>query len=152
VKTLTNPGDLEEIRQRFTRIHPGLERRWGRMSAHQMICHLTDSMRGMMGEKNVSPVRVPVPKWLYKWVAFNMPMPWPKNIATRPEMDQFVGGTPPAELTADLQTLQATLVRFAGQPRNFQFQPHPMFGEMSEKEWMRWAYLHADHHLRQFGR
>jgi hypothetical protein len=29
---------------------------------------------------------------------------------------------------------------------------HPMFGKMSAKDWMRWGYLHADHHLRQFGR
>ena len=28
----------------------------------------------------------------------------------------------------------------------------PMFGHMSEKDWMQWGYLHADHHLRQFGR
>jgi hypothetical protein len=27
-----------------------------------------------------------------------------------------------------------------------------MFGPMTEKDWMRWGYLHADHHLRQFGR
>ena len=29
---------------------------------------------------------------------------------------------------------------------------HPIFGAMSVKDWMRWGYLHADHHLRQFGR
>jgi Protein of unknown function (DUF1569) len=28
---------------------------------------------------------------------------------------------------------------------------HPLFGRMSASSWMRWAYLHADHHLRQFG-
>jgi hypothetical protein len=30
--------------------------------------------------------------------------------------------------------------------------PHPMFGAMTTLEWMRWGYLHTDHHLRQFGR
>jgi hypothetical protein len=29
---------------------------------------------------------------------------------------------------------------------------HPIFGRMTEAEWMRWGYLHTDHHLRQFGR
>ena len=29
---------------------------------------------------------------------------------------------------------------------------HAFFGEMSERDWMRWGYLHTDHHLRQFGR
>jgi hypothetical protein len=29
---------------------------------------------------------------------------------------------------------------------------HPFFGPMSREDWLRWGYLHADHHLRQFGR
>jgi hypothetical protein len=28
---------------------------------------------------------------------------------------------------------------------------HPVFGKMSEAAWLRWGYLHMDHHLRQFG-
>jgi hypothetical protein len=28
---------------------------------------------------------------------------------------------------------------------------HPFFGHMLCKDWTRWGYLHADHHLRQFG-
>ncbi len=33
-----------------------------------------------------------------------------------------------------------------------QLATHPYFGNLTKWEWMRWAYLHADHHLRQFGR
>jgi hypothetical protein len=29
--------------------------------------------------------------------------------------------------------------------------PHPIFGPLSYPQWMRWGYLHCDHHLRQFG-
>jgi hypothetical protein len=28
---------------------------------------------------------------------------------------------------------------------------HPFLGKLSRAEWLRWAYLHMDHHLRQFG-
>jgi hypothetical protein len=28
---------------------------------------------------------------------------------------------------------------------------HPIFGELTDSERMRWGYLHMDHHLRQFG-
>jgi hypothetical protein len=28
---------------------------------------------------------------------------------------------------------------------------HPILGSMSRANWLRWAYLHIDHHLRQFG-
>ena len=27
---------------------------------------------------------------------------------------------------------------------------HPIFGPMTLRAWMRWGYLHVDHHLRQF--
>jgi len=26
-----------------------------------------------------------------------------------------------------------------------------MFGRLSDAAWLRWGYLHMDHHLRQFG-
>ena len=29
--------------------------------------------------------------------------------------------------------------------------PHPIFGPLSHAAWLRWAWLHTDHHLRQFG-
>jgi hypothetical protein len=50
-----------------------------------------------------------------------------------------------------MRTLFAAINKFTGLPRAFTFHTHPMFGEMTEKDWMRWGYLHADHHLRQFG-
>jgi hypothetical protein len=28
---------------------------------------------------------------------------------------------------------------------------HSFFGRLSRTEWLRWGYLHMDHHLRQFG-
>jgi hypothetical protein len=64
-------------------------------------------------------------------------------------MNQHIAGTPPAEFAADRATLLLTLDEFthASGP----WSPHPIFGPMSTAEWMRWAYLHTDHHLRQFG-
>jgi hypothetical protein len=52
---------------------------------------------------------------------------------------------------ANLRELQNLVDHFARQPRDFEWQPHPHFGRMSDAEWMRLAYLHMDHHLRQFG-
>ena len=44
---------------------------------------------------------------------------------------------------------QARVERFATQRGGWP--AHPIFGRMSEAEWLRWGYLHTDHHLRQFG-
>jgi hypothetical protein len=50
-----------------------------------------------------------------------------------------------------LRELRGLIDRFTRQPRDFELQMHPIFGAMTEEEWMRWGYLHMDHHLRQFG-
>jgi hypothetical protein len=121
------------------------------MSSAQMVCHLCDAFLAVMGEK---PVRLPrgLNLWplMKPWVLY-APIKWPPGVATRPEIDQELGGTPPAEFAADVRRLLAVVDKFTADPREFAFLPHPMFGEMSEKDWMRWGYLHMDHHLRQFG-
>ncbi len=84
-----------------------------------------------------------------KWLALKLPMQWPKGVPTRPEVEQGKGGSPPVDFGQDLASLKSNVSRFcAASPRL----AHPIFGEMTADDWMRWGYLHADHHLRQFGR
>jgi len=121
------------------------------MNAAQMICHLNDSFLCVMGERPVSIDPNFRARKLVKWVALEVPLQWPHGVRTRPEIDQLKGGTPPAAFDDDRQRLLSLTERFTAQPRDFEFASHPIFLEMSEREWMRWGYLHADHHLRQFG-
>lgn len=151
MKTLSNPRDKEEILERLAAVGPGTARRWGKMSAHQMVCHLSDGCRMYMGQRKVEAARGAVKPRLLRWVAIWAPMPWPRGFPTAPELDQQKKGTPPAQFEADKRELMALLERLARRPQDFQWQPHPHFGQMSEKSWMRLAYLHANHHLRQFG-
>lgn len=72
-------------------------------------------------------------------------------MGTLPEMDQRQGGTPPTDFAADVANLNAALERFSTRGTDFVWPPHPIFIAMSHDEWMRWGYLHMDHHLRQFG-
>ncbi len=39
--------DANEILNRLGRVHVDSPRKWGRMNAHQMICHLADSLRDL---------------------------------------------------------------------------------------------------------
>jgi hypothetical protein len=151
MKTLLHPADKQEILRRLDRIKPTSQRRWGSMSAHNMICHLSDGFRLYMGEWPAKSAPVPAPRLLLKWIALWAPIPWPHGFKTAPELDQQGGGTPPAEFSADLKELRALIERFTRHPADFVPKPHPHFDSLSEREWQRLAYLHADHHLRQFG-
>ena len=122
------------------------------MSAPEMICHLRDAFLGVMGDL---PMAIPPGfSWwrLTKPFAFYAPFPWPHGVPTRPEFDQLGGNsTRPAQFEDDVRLLVAAIARFTEQPRMFDLRPHPLFGVLSEKEWMIWGYRHSDHHLRQFG-
>jgi len=151
LKTLSNPTDREEIKRRLRAVGPASPHRWGTMSSHQMVCHLTDGFRLYMSLKPARPLPVPYPRSMLKWAALWAPIPWPRDFKTAPELDQEAGGTQPIAFDSDLRELQSLMDRFTRQPRDFQWQSHPHFGRMSDREWMRLAYLHVDHHLRQFG-
>jgi hypothetical protein len=151
MKTLGSETDKNALMQRLRRVKPDSARRWGRMSAHQMICHLSDSFKAATGEKAVSSLNKPILGIIAKWFAVYVPIPWPHGLPTRPEMDQDQGGTKPVEFARDLAELETLVERFTGTPRDFDWHAHPLFGEMSDHDWWRWGYLHMDHHLRQFG-
>jgi hypothetical protein len=149
MKTLANQRDEKEILERLAKVHVDSERRWGSMTANQMICHLSDSFRVSLGEKKVSSVDTFASRTIVKFIALRVPMAWPHGVKTRPEVDQQIGGTRPTDFAADVATLRALMERFCNSEG--EFAAHPMFGKMSRSERKRHVYLHMDHHLRQFG-
>jgi hypothetical protein len=56
------------------------------------------------------------------------------------------------DFAADVAELEKLLGEIVTDRRDrFAGHLHPVFGRISGSAWLRWAYLHADHHLRQFG-
>jgi hypothetical protein len=150
MRTLAAAADRESILQRIASLTQSDGRLWGKMSVRQMVCHLCDAYRLPLGEKTASPATGFLQRTVMKWIALQLPLKWPHGVATRPEMEQGVGGTPPAEFERDRADLLSIVCRFCDTAATAA--PHPFFGAMSQQEWLRWSYLHADHHLRQFGR
>ncbi len=148
MKTLSNPQDLVEIQTRLQQVRADSSRQWGKMNAHQMLCHLCDAFRNVAGERPTNWRGNWFTKHVLKWLALQAPMKWPPGVKTSPEADQEIGGTKPVEFARDKADCEALMQRFVSSQS---FVRHPMFGAMSYDEWMRWAYLHCDHHLRQFG-
>ncbi|HSG46690.1 MAG TPA: DUF1569 domain-containing protein [Longimicrobiales bacterium] len=147
--SIHEPTQLEHLKARLAGVTPDSPRLWGRMSPHQMICHLADAFRFALGEREVAAVRFPLPAPLVRVLALRLPIPWPKGSPTAREMDQDREGTRPGDFLDDRRALADLMDRFSatrdGWPR------HPVMGEMSLEDWGRWGWLHTDHHLRQFG-
>lgn len=142
-----DPATHAEICARIRRLGPDTARRWGRMSAPQMIAHLSDQMRHTLGDATAvaqpgllrNPfVRYAVIYWL----------PWPKGRITGPP-DAFV--TRPTTWEDDIATLIALLHRFVSLKAERAWPEHAMLGAMTGRNWGAFCYKHFDHHLRQFG-
>src|SRR5580704_5037464 len=120
--SLASTADRQAILGRLGKMRADCPRQWGKMNAHQAICHLNDSFRGVMGDIQLS------------------------GTPTMPEVDQMKLGTKPVEFRADVGELERLVERFTMYPRDFAWKPHPFFGDMSDEDWMRWGWLHMDHH------
>lgn len=148
MRTMAREGDVSELRRRVGLLRVGSPRRWGRMTAHEMVCHLADALRMAIGERSPSPAMNFFTRTIVKGIALYVPLPWPRGIVTRPEVDPQRMGTRPTTFEADLGQLEPLMDRFLAAPLD---RSHPIFGPMSRAEWLRWGWLHTDHHLRQFG-
>jgi len=151
MKTIAREPCLAELIRRLNTIRPTSRRRWGRMSAHQMVCHVGDCCRMATGEKRVGQASSVLHRTVIKWIALYAPLQWRPGIVTRPEVDQEGGGTHPGEFANDLACAERLLRSLTTRDGRARWPDHPIFGRMSRGDWLRWAYLHTDHHLRQFG-
>src|SRR5262249_15373099 len=115
VKTLARPADRSEITERLRRLRPENPRRWGRMSAHQAVCHMSDAFRVVLGTMKVVRKRSLVPRAVRRWLAIRLPFAWPAGIPTWPEIDAFVGGTRPATFEADRSELERLISAFVAE-------------------------------------
>jgi len=148
LNSLTDPGAVDALVARLGKLHDKRPRAWGKMTAHEMLCHLSDSFAGVMGERPISPAVTWANRTIIKYVALHTNYPWPKGTPTRPEVDQTIGGTKPTNFDRDRERAVALLRRFAGP--GVSYAPHPIFGPLTRDEWMTWGWRHTDHHLRQF--
>jgi len=152
MRTLARERDSAEVIRRLRALRHDSHRRWGRMSAHQMVCHLSDGYRLVTGDRTTQLAASPLPRCMMRWIALYVPVRWPRGIRTTRDLDQDGDGTRPAEFAADVSELERLLREITTHRRGrLAGHLHPLFGQMSEPAWLRWAYLHADHHLRQFG-
>jgi hypothetical protein len=118
------------------------------MSTGEMLCHVADAFEVALGDRPPSAVKAPGPAWLIKALALWLPLPWMKNVPTGRNVNPRRDGTRPGDFAADRARAVRLLHRLAAEARTG---PHPFFGTMTPRDWLRWGYLHTDHHLRQFG-
>ena len=146
--TLMHQDDVGRLRERLLSLCEDDAGRWGVMRAAEMVCHVRGAFRIAMGEIAFEPISLPVPRAVIKAGALWAPIPW--NCMTVPARKRGTAAMQTGVFEADRAEAITEMERFC-RPEQVRVD-HAFFGAMSFEDWMRWGFLHTDHHLRQFGR
>src|SRR4029453_2383953 len=146
MKTIWETAAQRELSDRLLTLSADRRALWGKMSAQQMVCPLTESLKMALGELPVAPknlpLRYPPLKQLVIYLA-----PFPKNAPTAPEL---VIAATPNEWARDVRTLTTLMDRFAARGPAGPWVDHPAFGRLSPRAGGGLVYRHRDPPLSQF--
>src|SRR5581483_5240670 len=122
------------IYERLDRLNEGTPARWGRMSASQMLTHMNDAFRISMGMKKSADKSSFYSRNIMFPVAVYLVPFWPKNEKTADEMNPDKDGSKPRDFYTELEFLKKMIDVF-NEREPEKFKPHPMFGQLSKKQW-----------------
>jgi hypothetical protein len=147
--SITTPAILEEMVARLGGLRQDTQRKWGTMTAGEMVCHLADCSTSILGRSDSKrPARH---RPILKWLALYTGIPWPRGRRTPASVDPRRGGTRPGDFESDRRRAIVELRNFAAAPDAAFATSHAMFGTMTPRDWRHWACRHTDYHLKQFG-
>lgn len=76
--SMFDPSERARFQERIRSLHPDAQRRWGRMTSAQMVCHLIDQLRIALGELPARPISGALRYPPFKQIVINV-LPWPKG-------------------------------------------------------------------------
>lgn len=148
MKNLFDTAVYAETRERLSRLQPGAQRVWGKMTVAQMLAHCRKAFRVPLSETQ-PPKLYPFALigWLMKKKLYD-DIPWKRGLPTAPAFiikDERDFEKEKAGLLALVQQFHE-----AGPERAARI-IHPVFGRFTGEQWGKAMYKHLDHHLQQFG-
>jgi hypothetical protein len=145
--SIFDPSVCGALDRRLRSLSASTPRLWGKMTAHQMVCHVGDQVRCALGDIHAKPRKNVLSNAALRFIFVHL-LPWPKGkLPTVPEMQS----TRPGEWDADLAATAELIRRASARGADADWAVHPVFGPLSGGEWGRLISKHTDHHLRQFG-
>lgn len=119
------------------------------MNAQQMALHLGDASAAVLKQRTFVAKPLTGPAGLRRFALLYLMPRMPRGIKTGADPAGAV--VDPAAFAHDLERAVELLQRLAAATPDMLVDRHPILGPMTRAHWMRWALLHTDHHLRQFG-
>jgi hypothetical protein len=151
IRTLDSAQTRQQLLLRLARLPEEQPPLWGRMHAAAMLLHLREAFELALKERPVKQHPRLLRGRFGRWLVLYSGMPWVRNYQTVPEVDILLKQEKIEDFEAERRALVEIMVTFSECSEERLLPEHPFFGSFRHKDWMRWGYLHTDHHLRQFG-
>jgi hypothetical protein len=149
MKQIGDGAVLNDLVSRLQRLTPAHAPAWGTMNGQQMARHLGDACEAVLMRRPFASRPRGKPSPLRKFLLLHVLRQMPRGI--KAGADPAGAAVDPADFANDLGRAVTLLHDLAAASPEALVEAHPILGPMSRANWMRWAYMHTDHHLRQFG-
>ncbi len=146
MKSIFDPQNKKELRQRIAQLTENSQPLWGKMTAAQMLWHCQFQLKIGIENKSYKKSKNFFAKLLFKKMSYN-DKPWRKNVPTIKAFKALV----PKEFAMEKLLLEQLIEDMHLTKDRDSWNPHPLFGTLSRAQWGQLEYKHLDHHLKQFG-
>lgn len=145
MKSLFEEATFKEILARIDAVDENSQRQWGKMTPGQMLWHCQFPVKiGVRNEHKGNGnlfVRLFFKKSMYN------DKPWRKNLPTSPALK----AKEEKDLTIEKTKLKQLVSDFYNCKNRKNWNPHPLFGKLTQDQWGKMQFKHLNHHLTQFG-
>lgn len=145
MSTLHDPAVRARMESRLRALRPDSPRRWGSMSAPQMLWHVNQFLGFALGDATPEKSKMAIPMPVMRF--FLLYMPWPKGAPTHKQ----ALARAEHDFEQERARCLALIDRFTSRPLDGPWPEDPIFGLTSGKQISRLQAKHLNHHFTQFG-
>lgn len=145
MKSLLDPVVHNEIENRINKLSVTSSAIWGKMNVSQMFHHCQFPLKIALKKDHPKLKSNILAKLLFKKSMYN-DKPWRKNLPTHSKLKVVEQ----KDFETEKEKLLHLVTEFSNQRDKKEWEPHPIFGKFTNKQWRQLQYKHLDHHLQQF--
>ena len=145
MRNLFDEKDLEEMIGRLKKLQADAKPRWGKLNVSGMLFHCHTVNRAILSGKTVGPPTLK--QKLMRIYVLNILRKMPMGRQSNP---RFFSSVESLQFENEKDQLMESILAFTKHREPIKG-GHPVFGRMKKRDWGRFAWIHLDHHLRQFG-
>jgi hypothetical protein len=145
MKNLLDAEDNKKMTSRISKLAVDQKRNFGTMTVEEMLYHSNTVSQAILTGGSTRKPRLK--QIMLRIVVLNLMQKMPMG---RHSSRKYFSGDGVLEFDTEKIRLIQTTSEFLSNTKLLTGE-HPIFGRLTHRQWGRFAWIHLDHHLRQFG-